>query len=101
VTYYRYGDGTLNLLSWPPSWKQHISVTAHYTVVKLIDNALSKKQYAANFLPHFTFSYFCVCCSVPNPWHFGRDPDPGPDPWIPTLDLWVRIRLRILLFSSL
>ncbi len=32
--------------------------------------------------------------SVPDPWHFGMDPDPR----IRTYDL--RIRLRILLFSS-
>jgi hypothetical protein len=32
----------------------------------------------------------------PDPRHFGTDPDP----WIRTTDLWIRIRLRILLFSS-
>jgi hypothetical protein len=34
--------------------------------------------------------------SVPDPWHFGTDPDP----WIRTLDLRIRIWLRILLFSD-
>jgi hypothetical protein len=51
--------------------------------------------------------------SVPDPWHFGRNMDADPDPPIRTFGLWLtdpdadptpdpgmRIRLRILLFSS-
>jgi hypothetical protein len=39
----------------------------------------------------FSREYFKL---VPDPWHFGTDPDP----WIRGLEL--RIRLQILLFSS-
>ncbi len=50
--------------------------------------------------------------SVPDPWHFGVDPDPDPwhfgldpDPRIHSSDWWIqiriRMRIRILLFSSL
>ncbi len=34
-----------------------------------------------------------------DPWHFGVDPDP--DPRIHAFNEWIRIRIRILLFSSL
>ncbi len=36
-------------------------------------------------------------CSVADPWHFGVDPDLDLD----ASDKWIRIRIRILLFSSL
>ncbi len=35
--------------------------------------------------------------SVADPWHFGVYPDPR----IHAFDLWIRIRIRIFLFSSL
>ena len=36
--------------------------------------------------------------SVADPWHFGVDPDR--DPRIHACDKWIRMRIRILLFSS-
>ncbi len=61
-----------------------------------------------NSLPHDNYRYlytvlswapsFCIILnSVPDPWHFGTDPDPR----ISTSDQRIRIRLRILLFSSM
>ncbi len=38
-----------------------------------------------------------ITASVVDPWHFGTDPDPR----IRASGQWIRIRLRILLFSSL
>ncbi len=50
--------------------------------------------------------YFELCerpntvrSSVPDPWHFGMDPDPGPRIHASDWRIWIRI--RILLFSSL
>jgi hypothetical protein len=43
-----------------------------------------------------------VCSSVADPWLFGEDPDPDLDPQIHASDqwIWIRMRIRILLFSS-
>ncbi len=38
--------------------------------------------------------------SVVDPWHFGTDTNPNPDPRICTIDLLIRIRIRILLFRQ-
>ncbi len=40
----------------------------------------------------FVFVIFCVFSSVPDPWHFGVDPDPR----IHASDQWIRILIRIL-----
>jgi hypothetical protein len=48
-----------------------------------------------------TLKNSCLCTSVADPWHFGVDPDPDLDPRIHASDQWIRMRIRILLFSSL
>jgi hypothetical protein len=49
-----------------------------------------------HFYQRIRFQYFCFlqCCGSVT---FGTDPDPG----IRASDQWIRIRIRILLFSSL
>ena len=42
-----------------------------------------------------------VCISVADPRNFGVDPDPDLDPRIHASYQWIRMRIRILLFSSL
>ncbi len=64
------------------------------------------------FVSNFQYSVFAVCgcfsvnwaaTSVPDPWHVGVDPDT--DPRIHDSDKWIRMRIRmrirLLLFSSL
>jgi hypothetical protein len=46
---------------------------------------------------HQVISWLPTC--VVDPWHFGKDPDP--DLRIFASDQWIRIRFRILVFSSL